>query len=384
MCRACAASDPPRRALAQAQLDEGRPGELRRRPEAAPLGVEAGGDARPPRCSTRASVSRPALAARRPAEGAGRRRRRPRAVARASSLSASARRSSRCTAPTSASACSSTWARSLTQASPRACDDAAEGRHAVALDRGEVGPGVEGAPVGRAEDGHGPAPGPGQRLRGRHVDGVEIGTLLAVDLDRDERLGQVGRRVRVLEALVRHDVAPVARGVPDGDEEGLVLLAGPAQGLVPPGEPLHGIVGVLAEIRAGLVGQVVHGSDARAPSPDCGTPAAPCKAQAMELELKGKTALITGGSRGIGLAMAARFVEAGANVMITLPQGGRPGRGGGRPRGRGRRRGAGGLDRRPRRQARGRPVLRGRDAWPASAASTSWSTTPGPTRTSAR
>lgn len=37
----------------------------------------------------------------------------------------------------------------------------------------------------------------------------------------------------------------------------------------------------------------------------------------MELELTGKTALITGGSRGIGLATAARFAEAGANVMLS-------------------------------------------------------------------
>ena len=37
----------------------------------------------------------------------------------------------------------------------------------------------------------------------------------------------------------------------------------------------------------------------------------------MELELNGKTALSSGGKRGIGLAMAARFAQAGANVMIT-------------------------------------------------------------------
>jgi NAD(P)-dependent dehydrogenase (short-subunit alcohol dehydrogenase family) len=37
----------------------------------------------------------------------------------------------------------------------------------------------------------------------------------------------------------------------------------------------------------------------------------------MDLELRGRTALITGGSRGIGLAVAARFAESGANVMLA-------------------------------------------------------------------
>jgi NAD(P)-dependent dehydrogenase (short-subunit alcohol dehydrogenase family) len=37
----------------------------------------------------------------------------------------------------------------------------------------------------------------------------------------------------------------------------------------------------------------------------------------MEIALQGKTALITGASRGIGLAMASRFADAGANVMLT-------------------------------------------------------------------
>ncbi|HKH87897.1 MAG TPA: SDR family oxidoreductase [Acidimicrobiales bacterium] len=37
----------------------------------------------------------------------------------------------------------------------------------------------------------------------------------------------------------------------------------------------------------------------------------------MDLRLDGKVALITGGSRGIGLASAARMAEAGASVMLT-------------------------------------------------------------------
>jgi NAD(P)-dependent dehydrogenase (short-subunit alcohol dehydrogenase family) len=37
----------------------------------------------------------------------------------------------------------------------------------------------------------------------------------------------------------------------------------------------------------------------------------------MDLRLDGKVAIVTGGSRGIGLATASRLVEAGASVMIT-------------------------------------------------------------------
>lgn len=41
----------------------------------------------------------------------------------------------------------------------------------------------------------------------------------------------------------------------------------------------------------------------------------------MEIALEGKTALVTGGSRGIGLAMASRFAQAGANVMLSSRKG---------------------------------------------------------------
>jgi len=37
----------------------------------------------------------------------------------------------------------------------------------------------------------------------------------------------------------------------------------------------------------------------------------------MEISLRGKTAIVTGASRGIGKAIAKSFVDAGAQVMLT-------------------------------------------------------------------
>ncbi len=36
----------------------------------------------------------------------------------------------------------------------------------------------------------------------------------------------------------------------------------------------------------------------------------------MDITLTGKTALISGGSKGLGLAMATEFAKSGANVAI--------------------------------------------------------------------
>ena len=79
----------------------------------------------------------------------------------------------------------------------------------------EVGPGEEGPPVGQAEHRHRPAADAGHGLHRVHVDGVDVGALLPVDLDVDEQVVHERSDLGVLERLVGHDVAPVARRVAD-------------------------------------------------------------------------------------------------------------------------------------------------------------------------
>ena len=136
---------------------------------------------------------------------------------------------------------------------------AREPGHALAILLRPVRAAEERAPVGVEEDGHRPSAAAGHRLHRLHVDRVDVGPLLTVDLHAHEPVVHHRGDVGVLERLVRHHVTPVARRVADREQHRLVLGAGTGERLVAPRVPVDGIVGVLAEVRAGLGGQAVHG-----------------------------------------------------------------------------------------------------------------------------
>ncbi len=131
--------------------------------------------------------------------------------------------------------------------------DLPERRHSMRRPGWEVRAGVERPAIGREEGGHRPSALAGQRLDRLHVHGVDVWPLLAVDLDRHEPRVEVGSGRLVLERLVRHDMAPVARGVSDTEQHRDVAPARLGECVVAPLPPVHGVVGVLEEVRAGRV-----------------------------------------------------------------------------------------------------------------------------------
>lgn len=133
-----------------------------------------------------------------------------------------------------------------------------EGGHAVAGLGREVRAEVEGFGLGRQEDGHRPATLASRGLHGLHVHGVDVGPLLTVDLHRDEVRVEVVGDGRVLEGLVGHHVAPVARGVADAEQHGDAASAGLLERLRRPRPPVDGVVSVLKQIGRGHASQPVH------------------------------------------------------------------------------------------------------------------------------
>ena len=130
--------------------------------------------------------------------------------------------------------------------------------------------GIEGFPVGGEEHGHRPAATTRERLDRVHVDAIDIGPFLAIDLDVDEVAVHHFGDVRVLERLVRHDVTPVARGISHGQQDGQIASARLGKRFLTPLEPVNRVAGVLEQVGTGGVTEAVSCHAAEVTSPVAG------------------------------------------------------------------------------------------------------------------
>ena len=132
-----------------------------------------------------------------------------------------------------------------------------EAGHSAPILRRKVGAAVVGAAFRREEHRHRPAAAAGHHLHRLHINGVQVGAFLPVNLDVDEMFVHQGGDGVVFKGFPFHHMAPVARGVADAQQDGLVRGARLRQGGGVPGLPVHRIVGVLQQVGAGFVNQSV-------------------------------------------------------------------------------------------------------------------------------
>ena len=130
--------------------------------------------------------------------------------------------------------------------------DAREAREPVAVRRRKVGATVERLAVWGQKHRHRPAAAAQQQLDGFHINFVDVGSLFAIDLDVDEQPVHQGRDLGMLERLPLHDMAPVAGGVPYGEQDRFIFSTCPGERLIAPRIPVDRVVGMLQQVRTGL------------------------------------------------------------------------------------------------------------------------------------
>ena len=122
---------------------------------------------------------------------------------------------------------------------------------------GKYVPAIEGFALRSKPGGHGPAAMAPHRLDSAHVDGIDVGPLLAVHFDRDVVFIDIFGDLDIVERLFLHDVAPVAGRIADAQQDGAAEAASGLEGFISPGMPVHGVVGVLQEIGAAFQQQTI-------------------------------------------------------------------------------------------------------------------------------
>ena len=103
-------------------------------------------------------------------------------------------------------------------------EDLPEPRPAKARLLWEVGPAPERLGIRRQKHGERPSTLLAGRVKGRHIELVDVGPLLAIDLDIHVEPVHESRDVRVLEGLMGHDVAPMTGSIADRQKDRAVKL----------------------------------------------------------------------------------------------------------------------------------------------------------------
>ena len=144
--------------------------------------------------------------------------------------------------------CATIASRLSRQASSTACKNLTKRRPAPSRRRRPIGAAVDRRAVGRQEHRQRPAALLAHRVQRAHVDVIDVGPLLAIDLHVDEQAVHQRGGLGILEGFVRHHMAPMAGGVADGEQDRTVAPLRLGERLGAPGPPMHGIAGVLEEI----------------------------------------------------------------------------------------------------------------------------------------
>ena len=131
--------------------------------------------------------------------------------------------------------------------------DFRKSRHALSIFRRKIGAAVKRLAVRRQKHCHRPATAAREQLHRVHINLVQIGTFLTVDLNADEQVIHQGRDLFVLKRLTLHYMAPVTGRVTDTQENRFVLAFCFLKCFVAPGMPIDGIMRVLKQIGAGFV-----------------------------------------------------------------------------------------------------------------------------------
>ena len=112
----------------------------------------------------------------------------------------------------------------------------------------EIGTGIDGKLIRGEDHCQRPAAGTGHCLTDIHIHRINIRPFFPVDFNGDVVFVEDLCHLRIFKGFVRHDMAPVACGIANAEEDGFVLLFRPVQSLCTPGIPVYRVVLMLKQI----------------------------------------------------------------------------------------------------------------------------------------